>query len=82
MMPYGWHDGGWGILWMVLSWGALVAIAWAALRAFTTDGNRREPPRDPKDLLAERFAKGEISTEEYQDRLRIFDESRKSIDGP
>jgi putative membrane protein len=81
MMPYGLLDGGWGILWMVLSWGALVAIAWAALRALTTDGNRREPPRDPRDLLAERFAKGEIDTEEYQERLRVLDGSRTRSTG-
>jgi len=74
-MMYGWHDGGWGIVWMVLSWGVIIALVWAALRAFTRDGDRREAPRDPKDVLAERFAKGEIDPDEYQDRLRVLEEN-------
>ena len=80
MMPYGWHDGGWGVLWMILSMGALVAMVWAVFRAATSDG-RRERPRDPEDLLAERFAKGEIGTEEYQDRMRTLDERRTRTAG-
>jgi len=75
MMPYGWHDGGLGVLWMILSLGAFVAIVWAVFRA-STSGDRRERPRAPEDLLAERFAKGEIGTEDYQERLRILDERR------
>jgi len=76
MMPYGWHDGGWGIVWMILSWAVIVALVWAALRAFARDGDRREPPRDPKDVLAERFAKGEIGADEYRERLSVLEETR------
>lgn len=75
-MMYGWHDGGWGIVWMILSWGVIFALVWAALRAFASDGGRREAPREPKDVLAERFAKGEIDAVEYHDRLRVLDETR------
>jgi putative membrane protein len=53
----------------------IIALVWAALRAFTRDGDRREAPRDPKDVLAERFAKGEIDPDEYQDRLRVLEEN-------
>jgi len=76
MMPYGWHDGGWGIVWMILSWGVIVALLWAAVRVFAPDRDRREPPRDPKDVLAERFAKSEIDVEEYHERLRVLEETR------
>jgi len=76
MMPYGWHDGGWGIFWMILSWGVIVTLVWAALRAFAPDSDRRVPPRDPKDVLADRFAKGEIDADEYHERLRVLDETR------
>lgn len=75
-MMYGGHDGGWGIFWMILSWGAIVALVWMALRAFARDDDRREPPRDPRDVLAERFAKGEIDPEEYHERLRVLEEAR------
>jgi putative membrane protein len=76
MMPYGWHDGGWGVLLMLLSWSLIVALLWAALRAFTRDDHRQAPPRDAKDLLAERFAKGEIDAEEYHERLRVLEAER------
>ena len=72
MMPYGWHDGGWGITWMIISWSAIVALVWVLVRAFSPDGDRREGSRDPKDVLAERFAKGEIDADEYQKRLRVL----------
>lgn len=75
-MMYGWHDGGWGIFWMIFSWGAIVALVWLAFRTFARDDDRRVPPRDPKDVLAERFAKGEIGPDEYQERLRALEVSR------
>ncbi|MGZ5297145.1 MAG: SHOCT domain-containing protein [Actinomycetota bacterium] len=77
MMPYGWHDGGWGIVWMVLSWGMVIALVWAALRAFMHEGDRRESPRDARDVLAERFAEGEIDAAEYGERLRVLEGNRK-----
>jgi putative membrane protein len=78
MMHYGWNDGGWGIFWMIISWGVIGALLWAVFRAFAHDGDRREPPPDPKDVLAERFARGEIDAEEYNQRLRVLDEARRS----
>ncbi len=78
MMPYGWHDGGWGILWMLLSWIAIIAVVWALLRPWWPERDRREPGRDPKELLAERFAKGEIEADEYHERLRVLDEERRA----
>lgn len=73
MMPYGWHDGGWGILWMILAWGAIVALVWVAIRAFAGGGDSSEPRRSAKDVLAERFAKGEIDADEYRERLTVLE---------
>ena len=73
-MMYGWHGGGWGIVWMILSWGVIIALVWAALHAFAGDGERREPSRTAKDVLAERFAKGEIDADEYGERSRVLEE--------
>ena len=75
-MMYGWHDGGWGIVWMILSWGVIVALVWAAVRAFAPTAIGASRSARPKDVLAERFAKGEIDAEEYQERLRVLDETR------
>ena len=72
MMPYGWNDGGWGILWMILSMAVMVTLIVVAIRAFAPGDSRRELPRDPKDVLAERFAKGEIDSDEYRERLAIL----------
>ena len=74
MMHYGWNDGGWGIVWMIASWGVIIALVWVAVRAFTRDDMRQQHPRDAKDVLAERFAKGEIDAVEYHERLRVLEE--------
>ena len=66
----GW-GGGWMWFWgalMMTFWGLVVAgIIWAVVRA------TRRPEPDPRararELLAERFARGEISAEEYHERL-------------
>lgn len=73
MMNDGWYGGGWAIVWMVLCLGALVAIGWAVVRALTGGGSGREQPSDPKDLLAKRFANGEIDAAEYQERLHVLE---------
>ncbi len=75
-MMYGWNDGTWGVVWMILSMGVLVAFVWALIRAFASNGDRRDRPRNPKDVLAERFANGEIDPEEYHERLRVLEDTR------
>lgn len=82
-MPYGTHDWGWGwgIVMMIPFWGLIVALVWVAIRGFTHDGDRREPAQDPKDVLAERFARGEIDAAEYQERLRVLEETRTRTKG-
>ena len=82
MMHYGWNDGGWGVFWMIVSWGAIIALVWVAVRAFARDDVRREPQRDPKDVLGERFAKGEIDAVEYHERLRVLEENQTSTTSP
>lgn len=79
MMPYGWHEGGWGIAWMILSWSVIVALIWALVRIFTRQSDRRERTRDAKDVLAERYAKGDIDAEEYHERLRVLEDSHTSM---
>ncbi|WP_324189754.1 SHOCT domain-containing protein [Nocardia cyriacigeorgica] len=66
---------GWGyalmIVVMVLAW-ALVAVAIiAALRVIASTSQRppRSSPDLPEQLLAERFARGEIDDEEFRRRL-------------
>lgn len=62
--------GGWPWLWPLL-WVALIAVIavllWLALNG--SRGGRRSGIDRAKDLLAERYARGEITTDEYRERL-------------
>ena len=66
------HDGmGWwmvfgGMLW-ILFWGALVYLLFSLARR--DGGAGREPQRDPLEVAKLRYAKGEISREEFE-RIR------------
>ena len=71
-----WHsvDGmGWWMLWgglmMVLFWGAIIALAvWAVQSLSGGSGRRTEGPSrmSPLDIAKERYARGEISREEFE----------------
>ena len=77
-MPYGWHDGGWGVLWMILSWTLIVAIVFFVVRAFSSGSpDRSERTEDPRAILDERFARGAISEEEYRERMHVLEETRR-----
>ncbi|MGH3391971.1 MAG: SHOCT domain-containing protein [Actinomadura sp.] len=65
---------------MVLLWGLIIAGIVALVRYLggTRDGRPHEVserPR-PEDLLAERFARGEIDSDEYKQRLELLRTSR------
>jgi putative membrane protein len=71
------HHGGPGlwlwISWMVLFWGALIATGVYFIRRRPThagDGASAE------DVLAERYARGEIDAEEYRQRRVVLQEQR------
>lgn len=75
-MMNGWMNGWdwfWGALMMVLFWGALVAVIVYLVRASGTS-HRRDvgEAKDPQTILETRFAKGEISEEEYEERKRVL----------
>jgi len=57
----------WGALVMLAVLGAVALVVW-----LTTRGSRTSPDdgaRRARDILGERYARGELSTEEYHDRL-------------
>ncbi len=80
MWGYGWGWGAWlGMMVMlVLCWG-LTICGTIALARYGGAFPRREPrsgadagPRRPEDLLAERFARGEIEEDDYKRRLELL----------
>lgn len=67
----GWHDGNG---WHSSHWWIVVPFLWLTLAAFVIALFwRRGRPHDgadsPRRILGERFARGEISLDEYRDRL-------------
>jgi putative membrane protein len=77
------HDMGWwgyagvGVV-MVLFWGFLI-VGFIALIRFTSADRKNPQPsplaaQAPEEILAARFARGEISETEYRDRLTILRE--------
>jgi len=72
-----WHDGiGWGMafggVWMVLFWGAIIGFGvWLVTRLNKRDGPK--PRVNHIDIAKERYAKGEISKEEFEDMKRLLE---------
>ena len=79
-----WHDGwGWGHMMfgsfmMILFWGGLIVLIVLAVRGLSGRSDSRIPPSSGQqtamDILKERFAKGEIDKEEYEERKKLLSE--------
>lgn len=82
MMYDGWGWGGWVLmtLVMVLFWAAVITAIVLAVR-YITGGSHRTAGnfgsgRAAEDVLAERFARGEIDDDEYRRRMMLLREHR------
>ncbi len=71
MFGLGWS--GWllGGLMMLLFWGGIIALVFFAIRAFSGSGSRTVSKQTNSgesalDILKKRYARGEISKEEYE----------------
>lgn len=73
MMNWGTGMNGWGMLFMTFSTLTIVGLVVGGIVfAVRQTGNRTQSTpqhADPRGILAERFARGEIDEEEYQRRL-------------
>jgi putative membrane protein len=67
----GWGGEWWWIVGRMFFLAVWVLLIVLAVRWFGRGGRRREPSglERARDVLAERYARGEISTEEYNERL-------------
>jgi putative membrane protein len=72
-MMYWGNGSGWGYVlmaaWMVLFWGLVIGAIVLAVRAIGRSSAVTPPQRDAQQILAGRFARGEIDETEYQQRL-------------
>jgi putative membrane protein len=86
MYWYGDHMSGWGyglgVLSMILFWGLLIAGVVILVRYLSRSSRPQPPapptapqhPQTPEQVLAERFARGEIDADEYRQRLATLHE--------
>ena len=70
MTGIGWGMGGAGWIWMILGVVIIVAIVWFI--AVALPGRDRSPVEDAGATLRSRFARGEISAEEYEQARRVL----------
>lgn len=75
-----WPDGGWGwggwltmTITMLAFWGL---VAWVLVTLVRQPGSRRHTNRSAEEILAERFARGEIDEEEYNRRRALLRSAR------
>lgn len=72
----GWdHMNGWGWGGMVVGWSLMIGLVLLAIWAFAgrNDGSHGQTPLD---VLETRFARGEITAEEYHERREVLVQSR------
>jgi putative membrane protein len=79
MMYWGNGMGGWGYVLMTVSmllfWGLLLAGVVLLVRYVGSDRRPPAPPPtgpDPRTVLAERFARGDINEDDYRQRLKVL----------
>ena len=76
---WGMHDNDVGVGWMivmmlgmVLFWGLVIlGVIWL-VREYGHPSHRAGGPNDPLTILDRRFANGEISAKEYEERRRVL----------
>ena len=76
-MMYGWTGGWAGMVWMGLFWVAILAVVYLIVRSLGSSEARSGQARDAMEILDERFARGEISEEEYTSRRRVLEVTRR-----
>jgi putative membrane protein len=74
----GWGGGMFGGIGMIFFWGVVIVLVVLLVRGFAGGWPSASQPRQPGstalDILKERYAKGEISKEEYEERKKTLTE--------
>ena len=61
-------------LWPLLLVIGLVALVWGLVRATSSSGTGTTQQGGAREVLRERFARGEITEQELRERMRVLDE--------
>lgn len=71
-----------GSLMMILFWGGMILAVVFVIRSIQGGGRDRQPTeKSPLDILNERFARGEIDKEEFQEKKRLIVPLTQNITG-
>ena len=79
MWDFAGHGWGWigvGLVHMLLFWG-LIILAIVALMRFLSSSSKTDASKaqiTPLDILKERFARGEINAEEFEERKKLLND--------
>ncbi|WP_460307423.1 SHOCT domain-containing protein [Actinocorallia aurea] len=57
------------LVWVLITVGIIALVRYMARQTPAERGSGPAVPRRPQEILAERFARGEIDVEEYRDRM-------------
>lgn len=70
----GYGMGGFGGITMILFWGLIIIGIFLVIKYLTSGQSSNAPPpeRDPLQILKERYARGEIDTQEFEERKKML----------
>ena len=67
---------GWGGYGMIIFWIVLAVVIFVLIKLFTdSTRNRDSPTKTPMETLKERYAAGELTREEFEEKKRDLTES-------
>lgn len=73
---YGWGNGWVGVVWMTVLWVMLIGGVYAVVRSIAGPKPGEGPrARGAFEILDERYARGEISADEYAERRRVLQDA-------
>jgi len=74
MPMWGWNDLSWWAMaiWMVVFWSLVIVGIVLAVRALPRTWRRDDDHGGPRDILEERFARGEIDEDEFKRRRELL----------
>ncbi len=69
-------NSGWGVLIIVAMAVMMGGMGWMMFSMMRGNGSHAKTPEDPVEVLKARYARGELTTEEFQERLRTMEDAR------
>ena len=72
----GWHDTPWMWVSMIAFWSGLAVLMFFAVTAMSKGRAERSGPQ-PSEILSQRYARGEMTAEEYRERRETLESTHE-----